>query len=77
MEYYHDLKKMLCKELEEIVRQGELSTGDLDVVDKLTHSIKSLVTIMAMEDSGYSYGVRKYDGYDRKYYDDRYSERRY
>lgn len=28
--------------------------GELDVVDKLTHSIKSIATIMAMEDSGYS-----------------------
>ena len=32
-----------------------MSVGDLDVIDKLTHSIKSLVTIMAMEEGGYSY----------------------
>lgn len=54
MHAYHELKEMLCKELEDITKKGELTAGSLDTVDKLTHSIKSLVTIMAMEDSGYS-----------------------
>ena len=54
MEYYQKLKKMLCKELEEVVEGGKLSSGNLDMVDKITHSIKSLDTIMAMEDAGYS-----------------------
>lgn len=54
MESYYELKEMLCKELEEITMKGELTAGSLDTVDKLTHSIKSLVTIMAMEESGYS-----------------------
>lgn len=88
MEYYYDLKKMLCKELENVANQKELSAGDLETVDKLTHSIKSLLTIMAMEDSGYSYdgysGARKRDSMGRyadsgRYYDDGYgySGRRY
>ena len=51
---YYDLKDMLCRELEQVTNKGELSAGELDVVDKLTHSIKSIATIMAMEDSGYS-----------------------
>ena len=34
MEYYHDLKKMLCKELENVANQKELSAGDLETVDK-------------------------------------------
>lgn len=51
---YYDLKDMLCRELEQVANKGELSAGELDVVDKLTHSIKSIATIMAMEDSGYS-----------------------
>lgn len=51
---YHDLKDMLCKELTEIVDRGEMGTGELDVIDKLTHSIKSIETIIAMNDSGYS-----------------------
>lgn len=81
MDFYYDLKKMLCKELEEISRQKELSAGDLETVDKLTHSIKSLVTIMAMEDGGYSYnsgynGARRRDSTGR-YYDDGYSGRMY
>ena len=55
MEYMHELKEMLCEELEKIAREGELTAGSLDTVDKLTHSIKSIATIMAMEDSDYSY----------------------
>lgn len=49
-----ELKEMLCEELDKIAKKGELSTGSLDVIDKLTHSIKSIDTIMAMEDAGYS-----------------------
>ena len=36
---------------------GKISTADLDVIDKLTHTMKSLVTTCAMleaEESGYS-----------------------
>ena len=63
MEYMHELKEMLCEELEKIAREGELTAGSLDTVDKLTHSIKSIATIMAMEDSGYSRDyVDKYRG---------------
>lgn len=54
MSVYHDLKDMLCKELTEIVDRGEMGTGELDVIDKLTHSIKSIETIIAMHDGGYS-----------------------
>ena len=43
------LRDMLCDELEKVTMKGELSAGSLDVVDKLTHSIKSIDTIMAME----------------------------
>lgn len=48
---YHDLKDMLCEELDEITRKGELTAGSLDTVDKLTHSIKSLETIIAMNEA--------------------------
>ena len=54
MEKMHELREMLCEELDKITKKGELSTGSLDVVDKLTHSIKSIDTILAMEGSGYS-----------------------
>ncbi len=49
-----ELKKMLCKELDAITEQRNLTPHNLDMIDKLTHSIKSIETIMAMEDSGYS-----------------------
>ena len=54
MHKMEELKEMLCEELDEITKKGELSAGSLDVIDKLTHSIKSIDTIMAMEDAGYS-----------------------
>lgn len=63
MEYMHELKEMLCEELERFAREGELTAGSLETIDKLTHSIKSIATIMAMEDSGYSRDyVDKYRG---------------
>lgn len=54
MKKMEELKEMLCEELEKITKKGELSAGSLDVIDKLTHSIKSIDTIIAMEDAGYS-----------------------
>ena len=50
----HELREMLVDELNKCTQKGELSPGSLDVVDKLTHSIKSIDTILAMEDAGYS-----------------------
>lgn len=59
MKKMKELKEMLCEELEKITKDGELSAGSLDVIDKLTHSIKSIDTIIAMEeyseDDGMSY----------------------
>lgn len=49
---YEKIKDMLCEELDEITRKGELTAGTLDAVDKLTHAIKSVETIMAMRDYG-------------------------
>lgn len=64
MEYMHELKDMLCDELEKIAEDGELTAGSLETIDKLTHSIKSIATIMAMEDSEYSNddGMNSYRG---------------
>lgn len=63
------IKEMVCKELDDIASRGELTAGSLDTVDKLTHSLKSIVTIKSMEDGGYSNDVyphvRRYDGYSR------------
>ena len=54
MHKMEELRDMLCDELDEVMKKGELSAGSLDVVDKLTHSIKSIDTILAMEEAGYS-----------------------
>lgn len=55
MEYMHELKEKLCEELEEIARKGELGAGDLEIVHKLTDTIKNLDKIeMLEEDGGYS-----------------------
>lgn len=52
MHKMEELKEMLCEELDKITKKGELTASSLDVIDKLTHSIKSIETIMAMR--GYS-----------------------
>ena len=55
MEYMHELKEKLCDELEEIARKGELGSGDLDIIHKLTDTIKNIDKIdMLEEDGGYS-----------------------
>lgn len=49
------LKDMLCEELEKYGAKGELSSGSLEVVDKLAHAVKSLCVIIDMcEDEEYS-----------------------
>ena len=53
MEYMHELKEKLCDELEEIARKGELGAGDLEIIHKLTDTIKNLDKIGMLED-GYS-----------------------
>ena len=69
MKGMEELRDMLCDELDNITAQGEITTGSLDIIDKLTHSIKSIDTIMAMEESGYSNDgrmMRYDDGYSRR-----------
>ena len=50
----YDLRDMLCKELDEISRKGELGAGDLEIAHKLTDTIKNIDKIEMMEDDGYS-----------------------
>lgn len=54
MEYMHELKEKLCDELEEIARKGELGAGDLDIIHKLTDTIKNICKIDMLDDGGYS-----------------------
>ena len=80
MHYMHDLKDLLCAELEDYSekgkKSGKMSMGDLDSIHKLTDTVKNILKIdMLEEESGYSedgaymgegriYGT-SYDGYDR------------
>jgi hypothetical protein len=55
MEYMHKIKKMLCKELDEYAMKGKISGSDLDMIWKLTDTVKNLDKIeMLEEESGYS-----------------------
>lgn len=55
MKAMYELRDMLCKELDELVRKGELGAGDLEIAHKLTDTIKNLDKIERLEDdAGYS-----------------------
>lgn len=57
-----ELKDTVAHEIAEVNQEikksgGDLNTGDVEMIDKLTHSLKSLVTVCAMleaEEDGYS-----------------------
>lgn len=82
MEYIEKIKKMLCKELDEYAMKSKLTGGDLDMIWKLTDTVKNLDKIeMLEEDGGYSEtrgGVRGRSYMHGSSYDDdmMYSERR-
>ncbi len=62
MEKLYDIKDKLCEELEEYARKPELGAGDLEVLHKLTDTIKNIDKICMLEDEeGYS-GTGAYDG---------------
>lgn len=71
MHELYELKEMLCRELEEYGAKGNLSTGTLDVVDKLAHAAKNVGKIIKMceedEDKGYSHRGRSYRSMPRYY----------
>ena len=59
MHYMHDLKDLLCAELEDYAengkKSGKMSMGDLDSIHKLTDTVKNILKIdMLEEESGYS-----------------------
>lgn len=82
MEYIEKIKKMLCKELDEYAMKSKLTGGDLDMIWKLTDTVKNLDKIEMLEEGsegGYSeargvrHGMRGGMSYDD---DMMYSERR-
>lgn len=55
MHKLYELKQMLCEELEQYGKKGELSAGSLDIIDKLSHAIKNLDKIIEKyEEEDYS-----------------------
>lgn len=56
MEYIEKIKKMLCKELDEYAMKQKLTGGDLDMIWKLTDTVKNLDKIKMLEEEsgGYS-----------------------
>lgn len=51
----HELKELLCEELDEIAAKKEMNAGDLETLQKLTDTIKNIDKIMILEeDGGYS-----------------------
>lgn len=55
MEKLYDLKDKLCEELEEIARKPDMGPGDLELIHKLTDTIKNIDKLCLLEDEdGYS-----------------------
>lgn len=68
MKHWDELRDNLCRELDEIAGKGDLSAGDLETVDKLTHTLKNLDKIMMggeYSNAGDWYAMGNYgrDGY--------------
>ena len=83
MEYIEKIKKMLCKELDEYAMKQKLTGGDLDMIWRLTDTVKNLDKISMLEESEDGYSEARGGMRGRSYmhgssYDDdmMYSERR-
>ena len=83
MEYIEKIKKMLCKELDECAMKQKISGADLDMIWKLTDTVKNLDKISMLEESEEGYSEARGGMRGRSYmhgssYDDdmMYSERR-
>lgn len=62
MQELYTLKEKLMDEIKEYATKGDLSAGDLGMIDTLTHATKNLCKII--EDMG--------EGYSERYYRDSY-----
>lgn len=51
-----NLRDTLCGELEKVAKKEEINLSDLDVIDKLTHSIKNLDKVMLGNEMIEQYG---------------------
>ena len=76
MHYMHDLKDLLCAELEDFAekgkKSGKMSMGDLETVHKLTDTVNQNSTLKAIRysegegDTSYDDGMHR-EGYARRY----------
>lgn len=68
MENMYKMKELLKQELDGYCKRGELSAGSLDVIHKITDTIKNIDKIMMLEGGGeYSRGGGRpimYDNWD-------------
>ena len=65
MEKYRELEEMICDEIDKISDRGELNGSSLEMLDKLSHTLKSLKTIDAMDgysEDGYGHDSMSYRG---------------
>ena len=56
----YNLKDTLCAELEEYGKKDQLASGDLEIIDKLSHAMKNIEKIIANYEEG-GYSSRMYD----------------
>ena len=66
MDKMHELNEMLCREVNDMTDKiraagGKITAQDLDMLDKLTHAVKSVKTVLAMDEY-------EDDEYDRDHY---------
>lgn len=52
MDKLYNLKEKLCAELDEYARKQDMGAGDLEVIHKLTDTIKNIDKICMLEDEG-------------------------
>ena len=64
----HKLREKMCKELDALAARHNLNMGELELVHKITDTIKNIDKISMLEDSGYSEARRR--SRSRSSYDD-------
>ena len=52
----HELKEMLCDELDVIVKEGQVTKSNISPIKDITTSILNIIKIKEREEEGYSYG---------------------
>lgn len=48
------IREKLCRELDEVARKPDLGAGDLDILHKITDTVKNIDKIEMLEDGDYS-----------------------